>query len=117
MIHIKRCFCLAKILNHPIQIEEKLEWTENENIDKQINKRSSGENIIFVHCSEKGCIGFPEGSKIPTKGNLDGREGYISQCIPTQGCVQPISHHYQGSIDFVACGVKGHCTIWNLRKG
>ena len=71
--------------------------------------------IVSVHCPEEGCIGKyiprgpkdfpkpleialgqslgPRGAKSPPEGNLEGRGGCISQCIPTRGSVRPFSQH------------------------
>ena len=35
----------------------------------------------------------PRGAKSPPEGNLEGRGGCISQCIPTRGSVRPFSQH------------------------
>ena len=35
----------------------------------------------------------PRGAKSPPEGNLKGRGGCISQCIPTRGSVRPFSQH------------------------
>ena len=59
-------------------------------------------NIVSVHCREEGCIGkyIPRGprdfqrcAKSPPEGNLKGRRGCISQCIPIRGSVCPFSQH------------------------
>ena len=35
----------------------------------------------------------PRGAKSTPEGNLEGRGGCISQCIPTRGSVRPFSQH------------------------
>ena len=66
------------------------------------SKKFGEKIIVSVHCREEGCIGKyiprgqsrgPRGAKSPPEGNLEGRGGCISQCIPTRGSVRPFSHH------------------------
>ena len=47
----------------------------------------------FPEGEARGKSRGPRGAKSPPEGNLKGRGGCISQCIPTRGSVRPFSQH------------------------